>query len=128
LKSVDELIVLCREMEEKLDAIDNFDQIIAELTLRMESALKETMRCAEILRIERTKQADVLTRFIVSQVKQLAIPNIRFEVRFIEREEPAEQGIDEVEYLFAANKNAPLLPVVDTASGGEISRIMLCVK
>ena len=128
LKSVDELIALRQEMEEKLNAIDNFDQTIDELTARMESALKETMRCADILRIERKKQADVLTLFIVSQVKQLAIPNIRFEVRFIEREEPTEQGIDEVEYLFAANKNAPLLPVVDTASGGEISRIMLCVK
>ena len=37
-------------------------------------------------------------------------------------------GVDRVEFLFAFNKNQPLLPVGNTASGGEISRLMLSIK
>ena len=58
----------------------------------------------------------------------LGMPNTRFEIDFTPKEEPENDGMDEIRFLFSANKNAPLQPVEQTASGGEISRLMLCIK
>ncbi len=72
------------------------------------------------------------SRQIVAKLEQmlapLGMPHIRFAVHFIEKPEPEESGIDEVQFLFSANKNRELQPVAEIASGGEISRLMLCIK
>ena len=56
------------------------------------------------------------------------MPNIRFKCEITAEEHPNIYGIDRILFLFSANKNAPLQPVADVASGGEISRLMLCLK
>lgn len=56
------------------------------------------------------------------------MPNTRFRCEFTEKKEPDESGGDTVQFLFSANKNTPLQPVAEIASGGEISRLMLCLK
>ena len=53
--------------------------------------------------------------------------NLRVEISVTDGELTS-TGTDNVEFLFAFNKNQPLLPVGNTASGGEISRLMLCIK
>lgn len=53
--------------------------------------------------------------------------NLRVEISVTDNELTS-TGTDKVEFLFAFNKNQPLLPVGNTASGGEISRLMLCIK
>jgi len=56
------------------------------------------------------------------------MPNIQFEVAILPLAEYAEQGNDEVQFLFSANKNRPVQPVTQIASGGEVSRLMLSIK
>ena len=56
------------------------------------------------------------------------MPNIQFEVAILPLTEYAEQGNDEVQFLFSANKNRPVQPVTQIASGGEVSRLMLSIK
>ena len=58
----------------------------------------------------------------------LGVPNTRFQISFSTKSVPAADGMDDINFLFAANKNEQLKPVAQTASGGEISRLMLCVK
>ena len=58
----------------------------------------------------------------------LGIPNTRFGIELWPKEKPSADGMDEVCFLFSANKNETLKPVAQTASGGEISRLMLCIK
>ena len=58
----------------------------------------------------------------------VGMPNVRFYVDITPREEPDSDGMDEVCFLFSANKSGELQPVAQTASGGEISRLMLCIK
>ena len=57
----------------------------------------------------------------------LGIPNIRFQILFEEKELSA-NGTDKVAFMFSANKNAPLQPISQVASGGEIARVMLSLK
>ena len=56
------------------------------------------------------------------------MPNLRFEVFFRTKEDLDENGAEQVQFLFSANKNQSLQPVAEVASGGEISRLMLCIK
>ena len=58
----------------------------------------------------------------------LGMPNVRFAVDFVARPEPESDGMDDIRFLFSANKSGELQPVAQTASGGEISRLMLCIK
>ena len=57
----------------------------------------------------------------------LGMKNLRAEIE-ISPTELSASGADKVNFLFAFNKNQPLMPVKDTASGGEISRLMLSIK
>ena len=56
------------------------------------------------------------------------MPNIQFEVSLTQLPQYSEHGIDAVDFLFSANKNRPMQPVSQIASGGEISRLMLTIK
>ena len=64
----------------------------------------------------------------MKMVAPLGMPNIRFRVNIIQKEEPESDGMDDIRFLFSANKNGELQPVAQTASGGEIARLMLCIK
>ena len=56
------------------------------------------------------------------------MPNVRFKCDIAVEKDPNIHGIDTILFQFSANKNAPLQPVGNIASGGEISRLMLCIK
>ena len=58
----------------------------------------------------------------------LGIPNVRFQVAIAPTEVPSASGMDQIEFLFSANKNGQLCPIGQVASGGEIARVMLALK
>ena len=58
----------------------------------------------------------------------LGIPNVQFRIDIHKLQEPSPSGLDRVSFLFSANKNSPLQPIADIASGGEIARVMLSLK
>lgn len=128
VKSVDQLIEIEHQLAQKLSLLDNYEQMIEEKEREVAHLRNQTLQLGSSLTEERKQQARMLEQSIVERVKYLAIPNIRFEVAFQPKSEPDETGLDDVNYLFSANKNAPLLPVIETASGGEVSRMMLCIK
>ncbi|MDR1675389.1 MAG: DNA repair protein RecN, partial [Tannerella sp.] len=74
------------------------------------------------------KAAKSVEQQLVQRMMQLGMTNTRFRIEFTAKPQPAADGMDEIAFLFSANRNEPLKPVAQTASGGEISRLMLCVK
>ena len=82
---------------------------------------------AETLTALRKKYADEFAVKIISELGDMAISDARFEVRF-EKAKESDQGCDDVEFFIATNKGQPLRELAKTASGGEISRIMLALK
>ena len=65
---------------------------------------------------------------LIRMITPLGMPNIRFAIDFNSKPEPDSDGTDDIQFMFSANKQAALQPVSQTASGGEISRLMLCIK
>lgn len=125
--NVEALISLRDELAEQMSHIDNSDEEIAELEAKEKQLLAEAMKSAKALTKTRAEAAVRLEKELVAKVVLLGMPNVRFVVQ-IEDCELSATGKDNIVFMFSANKNQTLCPVGDVASGGEISRIMLCIK
>lgn len=123
----DDLIALRDRLREKLSALDNSDALLGQLereARRAKSLAKETaLEISEARKAEAVRFAALLT----DTAMPLGMKNLRVEVEVLPAEMSA-TGIDSVQFLAAFNKNQPLMPVGSTASGGEISRLMLSIK
>ncbi len=128
LNSVPELIDLRKNFAAQLQRIDSFDEEIATLKNKIEGIFVQLQSDAQLLTESRKKACLPIETHLVEQLTQLGMPNIQFQVAISGLNDFTENGNDEVQFLFSANKNRPVQPVTQIASGGEISRLMLSVK
>ena len=128
VSTVEALLELQENYERQLAEIGSYDEQMAELNKQIAVSHEELMQQAAVLSTQRQIAARRIEKELVEIVQPLGMPNMRFQIHFVQREEPAMDGLDEIEFMFAANKRAELQPVAETASGGEISRLMLCIK
>lgn len=127
VKGVDELIALGNTYEEKLSKLSTLDEEILRLETRLTAAESHALECAKELSHGRKKASEEFVRSLKQTAVPLGMKNLQFEIRYNETELTA-SGIDRIEFLFAFNKQQELMPVENTASGGELSRLMLCIK
>lgn len=125
--SVNELLEIQKQFEEKLSTITSGDEEISQLEATLKAVNAQTTELAEELRSKRKKAADAFIEEFKPLVASLGLKNIAFKVDFSDTRLSA-TGADSVEFMMAFNKNQALMPVKDTASGGEMSRVMLCIK
>lgn len=128
VSSVEELIKLAEDYREKLDNINSFDEQITELTLLKESLYNQSSKQAKVLSQLRHQAAKEIENKMQNLLIPLGMPNVRFLVEISKRTEPDKNGIDNVAFLFSANKNGTPQNVSSIASGGEIARVMLSLK
>lgn len=128
VQSVAELLDIEKNLREKLDATEHSDEEIQALRQQIDEQLKKCLSIAERISSERKKAAKLLENNLIDRLGYLGMPNINFQVEFKRAEQPTSTGIDTIQFLFSANKKMPLQPVSQIASGGEISRLMLCIK
>ena len=127
-KTVEGLICLKDEISDKLNEFDTLDEKISNLQKKINSALSELNKKAEVLSNNRLKVIPEIEEKIILIIKQLGIPeaNVRIEHRKDGR--LSENGFDKVVFLFNANKGGELNELSKVASGGELSRLMLSIK
>jgi len=128
LDSVDALIALRDSLNKQIQEIDHSGETLDELEKKAAQWRDRTSTLAGKLSQTRTEAAKTLENQLVKIVSALGMPNIRFSVEIKRKESFDSTGWDYITYLFSANKNVELKPVAQTASGGEISRLMLGVK
>lgn len=128
VSSVGELVEIQKELENKLENIDSSDERIEKLEKDIHKQYEKVLALAKKLSSSRLQSKAKIEKQLVDKVSFLGMPNIRFECQIIPKDHPDLSGMDELVFLFSANKNAPLQPVANIASGGEISRLMLCLK
>ena len=128
LSSVEELLELAGKLNEKLDTITSSDDHIQELTKKKDLLYKQVLSQAEILTRMRTEASKEIEAQMQAYLIPLGMPNVRFAVELSPRKEPDASGMDNVSFLFSANKNGTLQQVASIASGGEIARVMLSLK
>ena len=125
--SVDKLIDIQKDYENRLMSLEKDDGFITTCQGLMEGYKRDAIILAEKLTDSRKQAARSFSKQLVDKARALALTNLRFDVNFSETDLIA-TGHDRVEFNMAFNKSQPLMPVKDTASGGEISRVMLCIK
>lgn len=121
------LIALQQELAERIDSIDNSDERVKQYATKAKIAKKHVMEIAEKLTEARREVAGKFGEQLLANAIPLGMKNLRAEIE-ITPAELSPTGADKVNFLFAFNKNQQLMPVKDTASGGEISRLMLSIK
>lgn len=123
----DELIALCDRLKQQIDMLDNGDETLASLESEARAAKKAAVIIARKISEARQICAARFAEELRAVAEPLGMKNLRCEIAVTSGKLNA-SGIDQVEFLFAFNKNQSLLPVGQTASGGEISRLMLAIK
>ncbi|MBO7610116.1 MAG: DNA repair protein RecN [Muribaculaceae bacterium] len=125
--SVNALMELRDEYAQKLSAIDNSDVKLQEIELRLREYRDEALDIANKLSQLRRKAAVAFESQLKNLAIKLSLKNLNFIVNF-KTIDLNTSGCDHVAFLVSFNKNQLPMLVRDTASGGEISRLMLCIK
>ena len=125
------LIALLDESRQKLDEIDSADETIQKLERELDAARTDLLKKAQQLSEARKNAAIELKNRIVSELKELSMPSVRFAVDFspVGNEDGFNaRGCDNVRFIMSANAGEELGRISRIASGGELSRIMLAMK
>lgn len=127
VNTVDELLQLQETYQQRLEAIDCSEEHINALQEQLHEQEQRATKLALTLSQERNQAAQQFIKSLLPLAQNLGMKNLQFDIYFNQVPLNA-TGLDSVEFRFAFNKNQTLMPVKDTASGGEISRLMLCIK
>jgi len=126
--SVGELIKMRENFGKQLNRINSFDEELDILKNKLITVSDQLKNDAGLLTETRLKSCTPIETYLIEQLTKLGMPNIQFKVQVLPNIEFTENGNDEVQFLFSANKNRPVQPVSLIASGGEVSRLMLSIK
>ena len=122
-----ELLKLKDAFEDKLRASLNVDELIAAREKEVAGLLEEAKKLAVGLSKKRQAQTAPFEEQVNKLLRQVGMPNARLKVQMQSTELQA-AGMDAIEFLFDANKSGRFEPIRKVASGGELSRLMLCIK
>ena len=126
--TVKELLEIEAQYSEQLKEIDSYDEQMETLKAQVDVSHQELLQQATVLSEQRQIAAKGIASQLIGMITPLGMPNTRFRIDFETKQEPDNDGIDDIRFMFSANKSAELQPVAQIASGGEISRLMLCIK
>jgi DNA repair protein RecN (Recombination protein N) len=127
LQTTGELLALQYSIEEELKATLDLNEAIERITIEQQAIAKTMLAEAEQLSEKRKKASLQITGKINELLVLVGMPNARFDIK-ITKKQPTASGIDEIQFMLDANKSGQFLPIQKAASGGEMSRIMLCIK
>ena len=127
VKTTNELLDIKKGLEEKLQAVLNIDDAIAAAEKSLVDLNEKAEALAAKISAARKAQVKALETQVNKMLVQVGMPNARLKVD-IARTGLTTTGFDAIEFLFDANKKDKFEPLRKVASGGELSRLMLCIK
>lgn len=125
-----ELLQIRDDLEQKLQAVLNHDEIMAELEKQLTEQKDKVMTLAKQIHDNRKAVVPQVVDFVQQTLTTVGMPNARLSISldFQNMEKASPRGFDAVQFLFSANKGQTLQPIHKVASGGELSRVMLAIK
>lgn len=125
--TVSQLIEIRDNLKKQLDGIENGDYDLQQVKNEVDKSMKLAIQKADSITKVRKTAAKKIEEEIKQRLVALGMPNIQFTIN-LESSELSADGADKVAYMFSANRNMPMQPVAQVASGGEIARLMLSLK
>jgi len=127
-ESVDELLAIKEQLDSKLLLSNSYQQELEKADIEIAGCRKLRDELSARLHEKRSKVSNTFSSEMNSAIRDLEMPHAVFEVEIKETEAYNVFGKDTVTFFFSANKNIAPRELSKVASGGEISRIMLCLK
>ena len=126
--SSDELIALAEDIRSQLSLLADSEENIDELRKQISMHTEQAKKLAERLSGGRKKAAKQVEKLVAEALVAMDMPAAKFNADVVKVEELLPSGMDNVSFLFSANKSMSARPLADIASGGEMSRVMLALK
>ena len=129
-RTVEDVIDFGKDSGTKLNELENAEALAAELDAKLDKLKAEYNVAADELSKVRRAAGDRLKRDVLNELKDLGMAKAMFDVALSDASggEPRNGGRETAEFMLSANPGEPLKPLEKVASGGELSRIMLCFK
>ena len=128
VQTIAELMAIHEELGWQMQQLANFDEDIARLQGEVDVAHNALNKAAEALTQSRLAPCSHIASRLIADMQRLGVKHANVAVQITPTEDFTPTGKDDVQFMFAANLNQSLRRVAEVASGGEISRLMLCIK
>ena len=128
VKDTGELLALKRQLSQKLEAVLNIEEAISLKEKETQQFFEKAQELAKQLSSKRKKQTKPLEDKVNALLLQVGMPNARLKADVQDASALQLSGSDKIDFLFDANKSNRFEPIRKVASGGELSRLMLCIK
>jgi DNA repair protein RecN (Recombination protein N) len=128
VSTLSELIALREHLKERMDEINAYDYNLEALEKKLAETLTLLNASADQLSRERQKVIVPFEQRVVEMLHEVGIPHAGFNILLDKLDTFHEWGSDKIQFLFTANRNMAVQDISRVASGGELSRLMLCVK
>lgn len=128
VNSDEELLQLFADTDKKLQAMSDESESVDKQRKIVENSYKEMMVLARELSAQRRQSLGSFEAEMAAKIKRLGMEHGNFRIEMTSNENADSHGIDHVRFLFSANKGSEMNDIEKTASGGEISRLMLAIK
>lgn len=125
--TVEDVLAHRADSAAKLDRLENSEQHLIELTEKEQKLTKRLSSLADKLSQGRRKAAAEMGTELVSELAQLAMPKVAFQVEFEPLDNFGPDGKEQAQFLFSPNPGRAPSAIAETASGGELSRVMLAL-
>lgn len=128
--TIQELITLRKGLSEQINSISNADEAIAQLKAEIEILKNELIIISETLSASRNEIIPTIETRIKEMLAEVGMPhaNLKIDNQFFDEDLLTATGRNKIHFLFSANKGQYPAPMSKVASGGELSRLMLCIK
>lgn len=126
--TTNELLALKDELQQRLNEILNIGEAIQQKEEKCNELLQQCEKAAKVISANRKKVMKPFANNVNALLARVGMPNARFTAEAQSLDALGELGIDRIEFLFDANKSNRFEPLRKVASGGELSRLMLCIK
>ena len=126
--TVEQLLEIQNNLQSQLNAFGDLSEDIERLEKALIAQEVELRKLAGELSAKRKFVTPQFENQVHDMLRQLSMENARIQVQIADSQELTQNGMDDVQFLFAANKGSRMMPIKDVASGGELSRLALCTK
>ncbi|MFA6769867.1 MAG: DNA repair protein RecN [Bacteroidales bacterium] len=128
VNSVEELILIKEKFASKLNLTEEFHEKLKETEKEVLISSNNLIEKAKLLTESREKASDNFSKEMTQKIRELEMPFAQFNTQIKEQEQYDINGKESIEFFFSANKEIAPREISKVASGGELSRIMLCLK
>ncbi|MDP2113511.1 MAG: DNA repair protein RecN [Bacteroidota bacterium] len=128
VSSVNELLQIQADLNAKIDQVNSYDIEIEKIQKDIQIKKEVLTDLAAKMNKKRFSVSQQIENKVIEVLQNLGIPNAAFKLKFEKLSDFSISGLDEVSFMFSANKSQELQEIAKVASGGEMSRLMLAVK